>query len=71
MIRGGGYEWNIGRAGSAVMLALAVLPLGLFADRPCLFRITGGLFQDFAPLGLPRERPKRNGPAVDSNRRFI
>jgi RNA 3'-terminal phosphate cyclase (ATP) len=31
------------------MLAMAVLPLALFADGPSLYRITGGLFQDFAP----------------------
>jgi RNA 3'-terminal phosphate cyclase (ATP) len=48
-LSGGDYEWAIGTAGSAIMLALTVLPLGLFADRPSRYRITGGLFQDFAP----------------------
>lgn len=48
-IRGGHYEWDIGTAGSTTMLFLCVLPLALFADRPSHFRITGGLFQDFAP----------------------
>ncbi|MCF8078058.1 MAG: RNA 3'-phosphate cyclase [Desulfobacterales bacterium] len=48
-VRGGDFSWNIGSAGSAVMLALTVLPLALFADRPSRYRITGGLFQDFAP----------------------
>jgi len=48
-IRGGHYEWDIGTAGSTTMLVLCVLPLALYADRPSTFRITGGLFQDFAP----------------------
>lgn len=48
-IRGGAYTFPIGTAGSATMLAMAVLPLALFADGPSVYRITGGLFQDFAP----------------------
>lgn len=48
-IRGGTYTWNIGTAGSTIMLTMAVLPLALFADRPSTYKITGGLFQDFAP----------------------
>jgi RNA 3'-terminal phosphate cyclase (ATP) len=48
-IRGGRYAWDIGSAGSATMLALAVLPLACFADGTVHARITGGLFQDFAP----------------------
>jgi RNA 3'-terminal phosphate cyclase (ATP) len=48
-IRGGRYAWDIGSAGSATMLALAVLPLACFADGPVHAHITGGLFQDFAP----------------------
>lgn len=48
-VRGGKYEWDIGSAGSAVMLAAMILPLGLMADCPSRYRITGGLFQDFAP----------------------
>jgi RNA 3'-terminal phosphate cyclase (ATP) len=48
-IKGGEYGWDIGTAGSTTMLALTVLPLALFADRPSRYRITGGLFQDFAP----------------------
>jgi RNA 3'-terminal phosphate cyclase (ATP) len=48
-IRGGDYEWNIGTAGSTTMLALSVLPLACFADAPLTARITGGVFQDFAP----------------------
>lgn len=48
-IRGGTFKWDIGTAGSATMLALTVIPLALFADKPSLYEITGGLFQDFAP----------------------
>lgn len=48
-IRGGDYEWNIGTAGSTTMLALSILPLACFADAPFTARITGGVFQDFAP----------------------
>jgi RNA 3'-terminal phosphate cyclase (ATP) len=48
-IRGGSFRWDIGTAGSAVMLGFTVAPLGLFAQKPCVFTIEGGLFQDFAP----------------------
>jgi RNA 3'-terminal phosphate cyclase (ATP) len=48
-IRGGSFEWDIGTAGSATMLALSVLPVACFAPVPVRARITGGLFQDFAP----------------------
>jgi len=48
-IRGGDYAWDIGTAGSATMLALGLLPLACLADGPCVARITGGVFQDFAP----------------------
>jgi RNA 3'-terminal phosphate cyclase (ATP) len=51
-IRGGRYEWDIGTAGSAPMLALGVLPLACMADAPLTARITGGMFQDFAPSPL-------------------
>jgi RNA 3'-terminal phosphate cyclase (ATP) len=47
--QGGGFHWDIGTGGSATMLALALLPVAAFAAQPCLFRITGGVFQDFAP----------------------
>ncbi len=46
---GGTYAWDIGTAGSTTMLALSVLPLTCFADRPVHARIEGGVFQDFAP----------------------
>lgn len=48
-IRSGTFKWDIGTAGSATMMALSVIPLALFADRPSRYEITGGLFQDFAP----------------------
>jgi RNA 3'-terminal phosphate cyclase (ATP) len=48
-IRGGRYAWDIGTAGSATMLALALLPVAAFAEEPIHARITGGVFQDFAP----------------------
>lgn len=47
--RGGSFQWDIGTAGSTTMLALALLPLAAFAQRPHTFRLSGGLFQDFAP----------------------
>ena len=48
-INGGAYEWDIGTAGSTTMLAMTVLPVACFAKRASSFRISGGLFQDFAP----------------------
>jgi RNA 3'-terminal phosphate cyclase (ATP) len=48
-ICGGTFKWDIGTAGSTTMLALTVMPLALFADKPSFYEITGGLFQDFAP----------------------
>jgi RNA 3'-terminal phosphate cyclase (ATP) len=48
-IAGGSFEWDIGTAGSATMLALSVLPVACFAAAPMKARIIGGLFQDFAP----------------------
>jgi RNA 3'-terminal phosphate cyclase (ATP) len=49
VIKGGELNWDIETAGSAVMLALTVIPLALFAEKPSRYRITGGLFQDYAP----------------------
>jgi RNA 3'-terminal phosphate cyclase (ATP) len=51
-IPGGSFEWDIGTAGSATMLALSILPVACFAVAPVRARITGGLFQDFAPSPL-------------------
>jgi len=48
-IKSGVFNWDIGTAGSTTMLGLALLPLGFFADGPSVYRISGGLFQDFAP----------------------
>lgn len=48
-IQGGAFAWDIGTAGSATMLALSILPLACFAESPVHARITGGVFQDFAP----------------------
>ena len=48
-IRAGSFAWDIGTAGSCTMLALGILPLACFAPGPITARITGGVFQDFAP----------------------
>lgn len=48
-VSGGAYQWDIGTAGSTTMLLMTVLPLLAFAPVPSSLRITGGLFQDFAP----------------------
>ncbi|GAF84897.1 unnamed protein product, partial [marine sediment metagenome] len=48
-IRGGYHNWDIGTGGSSTMLAMSVLPLACFAGESTTFRISGGLFQDFAP----------------------
>lgn len=48
-IRGGTFRWDIGTAGSATMLALGVLPVACFAEGAIMARISGGLFQDWAP----------------------
>lgn len=48
-IHGGNYVFDVGTAGSAVMIALILSPLTIFAAKPCKITIIGGLFQDFAP----------------------
>lgn len=48
-IKAGYYEWQIGTAGSTTLLAMTLLPLALFAQEETSLRISGGLFQDFAP----------------------
>lgn len=50
--QGGSYGWDIGTAGSTTLLVLTILPLAAFASGPCTFRLTGGLFQDFAPTAF-------------------
>lgn len=54
--KGGGYSWDIGSAGSTTMMAMTLIPLACFADRPCTFRLKGGLFQDFAPSAYHTQR---------------
>ena len=48
-IKGGDYEWDIGTAGSTTLLALTLLPIACFSRGATNFKISGGLFQDFAP----------------------
>jgi len=48
-ISGGNFNFDIGTAGSTTVLASILLPISLFAERASTYRITGGLFQDFAP----------------------
>jgi RNA 3'-terminal phosphate cyclase (ATP) len=48
-LRSGTFAWDIGTAGSTTMLALSILPLACFAPAPVTARISGGVFQDFAP----------------------
>lgn len=48
-IKAGDFSWDIGTAGSSTMMGLALLPLGFFAEKSSTYRISGGLFQDFAP----------------------
>jgi RNA 3'-terminal phosphate cyclase (ATP) len=47
--QGGHFHWDIGTAGSTTMLAFALLPVAAFARGRHVCRLTGGLFQDFAP----------------------
>ena len=54
--RGGSYSWDIGSAGSTTMMAMTLLPFACFAERPCTFRLKGGLFQDFAPSAYHTQR---------------
>jgi len=48
-IKSGYYEWDIGTAGSTTLLSMTLLPVASFARGELNFRISGGLFQDFAP----------------------
>ena len=48
-IKGGSYEWKIGTAGSTTLMVMTLLPIALYANGNSVFRISGGLFQDFAP----------------------
>jgi len=46
---GGDFYFDIGTAGSTALLTLTLLPIAIFCEKPAIFHITGGLFQDFAP----------------------
>ncbi len=48
-LKGGNYEWDIGTAGSTTLLAMTLLPDACFSTGAMDFRLSGGLFQDFAP----------------------
>ncbi len=48
----GEYEFDVGTAGSAVMLAMTLIPLGMYTRKPLTLVLRGGLFQDFAPTAL-------------------
>ncbi len=48
-VKGGSYQWDIGTAGSTTLLAMTLLPAVCFATGSVDFKISGGLFQDFAP----------------------
>lgn len=68
-VKGGSYEWDVGTAGSATMLAMTLVLVGCFAKRPSVFTISGGLFQDFAPSAYHLQRVllpllRRMGPDV-------
>ncbi len=48
-ISGGTFNWDIGTSGSTTMLAFTLLTAVPFAKTPFTCRVSGGLFQDFAP----------------------
>ncbi|MDH3683218.1 MAG: RNA 3'-terminal phosphate cyclase [Acidimicrobiia bacterium] len=48
-VRRGHFTWDIGTAGSTTILTLAVLPIACLAPGVVTARMTGGVFQDFAP----------------------
>ena len=52
----GVFDWDIGTAGSATMMAFTLIPLALFAGMRSHFTIRGGLFQDFAPTALHMQK---------------
>lgn len=55
-VPGGYYEWDIGTAGSTTLLAMTLLPAAIFATSTIRFKISGGLFQDFAPSAYHMQR---------------
>jgi RNA 3'-terminal phosphate cyclase (ATP) len=48
-VEGGHYQWDIGTAGSTTLLVMSLLPMAVFAEEETVLRVSGGLFQDFAP----------------------
>lgn len=55
-ISSGFWQWDIGTAGSATMMAFTLIPLALFAGTRTCFTIRGGLFQDHAPTAFHMEK---------------
>ncbi len=55
-INSGVWQWDIGTAGSATMMAFTLIPLALFAGTRTRFTIRGGLFQDHAPTAFHMEK---------------
>lgn len=55
-LSGGSFQWDIGTAGSAVMMAFALITPALFSASKTEFRIRGGLFQDFAPSAFHMQK---------------
>ena len=49
-IKGGDYRFDIGTAGSVVLVAQTVIPVLLKADKPSSVTITGGTHVPFAPI---------------------
>jgi RNA 3'-terminal phosphate cyclase (ATP) len=48
-VKGGRYEWDIGTAGSTTLLVMTLLPAACFSRGAISLKLSGGLFQDFAP----------------------
>jgi RNA 3'-terminal phosphate cyclase (ATP) len=48
-VKGGYYKWDIGTAGSTTLLAMTLLPAACFSRGATSLKLSGGLFQDFAP----------------------
>lgn len=48
-VRGGYYKWDIGTAGSTTLLVMTLLPAACFSRDAVSLKVSGGLFQDFAP----------------------
>ena len=55
-LKSGNFRWDIGTGGSTTMLAFTLIPLALFARRPCRFSLVGGLFQDNAPSAFHMQK---------------